>query len=126
MKTNYADYYTCVEVDHLRHGTVNDAVEEHLDTLSPELWPETLTVEGYVPDTDPDLDPAENVFEHDPAYDVEVNVLTWVWIHAQHWRSDPDVEAAIKRLRAEQNMDVGEEDQERIREADAMAMRCRV
>lgn len=105
-----ADYYSCHDVDHLRHDDVNAAVEDELDGLEIKHWPAELVVMGYVEADDDYVDdpPAagEQYYVHNEEYDVTVNVATWVKTHAQHWAKEPEV-AAWLRSREEEASEEG-------------------
>ena len=92
-----ADFYSCRDVDHLRHDTVNAAVEDELDTLGITLWPDELLVMGYV-DSDDDLvhpEPGTVYVVRDEDCDVVVNVAAWIREHMAHWLEEPEVAAWV-------------------------------
>ena len=86
LPTEQAEYYSCTDVDYLRHGDVESAVEDYLDALDIEEWPETLVVRGYTEaDVQGDADDGECLYDRSPGTDVTVNVRLWVKRHRPHW-----------------------------------------
>lgn len=93
-----ADYYSCRDVDHLQHDTVNDAVENELDSTGPESWPDELLVMGYVEDDSEDHEVLEDYLMpvvRDEDCDVMVNVAAWIREHMAHWLEEPEVAAWV-------------------------------